>query len=275
MSTGAAAQRVATALPDDPKLRRALVACSIGLELDDLSAAAAIRLSTKDKPEASDLLWRLKSSVCVWERGDGTWKLLAKVRKEAIAEFSHEIEPDSAAEIQRRMIDAAERRAAHADISTQAGLYARRRAIVEGAYLKLWTRTRREQAGTELITLWNQENAGGQRAIARAMDHLTLDFSEHQSSAEVLLFRGMAAVDRDDRDRALGLFRSVIAIAADIRTKALGLFTYGQIEADRSRALDALGESGKLWTDAAHQERVRSAIESRSAQKAVRESTAN
>jgi hypothetical protein len=255
--------RIFTALPDDPALRRAIIGCSAALELDDESAMRVIHLTAGAIASGEQTLWQIKSSGWVWERPDGTWRLLDGVRREGLSRLEREVGTGIAAEIRSAMLQAASRRVERASGDSAAAVYARRRAILELSYLRLRGGRDVRDAAVDLRTLWLEESPGGKAALARAMDHLASDLPEQEYSAVVQFFRGISAEERGERERALNLLSAAASAARDSRHEdlpmaAVALLEYARIVAatDPDAARGSLEESGRLWRDRGHAQRI-------------------
>jgi uncharacterized protein YegL len=245
-------------LPMDPQLRRALIACSLALNLDDPTALAAIRTVIAQEEIARTMLWSIKSSGWVWDRSDGTWMLRDQVRREAASASDAELGQMTTAEIRSLMIQAADRKCSNIDDTSHLGAHAAFRACFEAALLRIQSDKDAQAGDHALFELWLKARPSARLAVSQSVEALIGGFVPTPTTAVTMLMRGYAALERHGTRESVRFFDAAAALARDARLAAVALVEYARLIASDNfeAARTALARSSKLWTDDAHQAEV-------------------
>jgi tetratricopeptide (TPR) repeat protein len=253
------AELYARLLGGDGQSRRALLACSAALRLDDKVAHEAVALVAQSNGSTDKLLQEIKSLACVWRRWDGSWHLNEEVRSYLADRLAVEVEEP----VQQRL---RELLAAHADgrlreLSPDGPLtaYRARATKIEAAFHKVLTPGRAEEGGRGFGQVWSEAKGTAKQATCEAVAHLSREVGRRLQRLpdEVLFLRGMSAYQRGDRRSAERDFEAVYKNGQPGEIYGIAAHLYGLLvkraevaeQAFRNgiRWLPTLAGQGQVW----------------------------
>ena len=229
----------------DDNARKALLACSAALNLNDDVARRAIALVAQSNGSTDTLLDRIKGLSCVWKQWDGTWYVAEDVRASLVDRLGAEVPSDVRNGLHELLADAADQRLLELVPDGQLFDYRVRACHLEAGYQQIQV-TRHEEAGAErLLTAWQQGRLEARDATAAAVDHLASDLERqgHRLPDQVLFLRGMAARSRRDWGRAELYFRMVWEHGQPGEIQAIAAHLFANLTRDRKAAEQALRDS--------------------------------
>jgi tetratricopeptide (TPR) repeat protein len=245
------AERYLDLLGHDEAPRKAFLACSAALRLDDDSARDAIALVAQSNGSTEALLGRIKGLGCVWKRWDGSWYLTDEVRTYLADRLSIEVPLEVRHRLRGVLAEHAERRLGAMAPDGAIGAYRARTTQIETAYQKALIPGREQEAGRELGEAWLQARGTAKPAMCDAVARIgdELEARRAELPDEVRFLRGMSAYQRGHRREAERDFRVVYGHGRPGTIYAIAAHLFGNLVRDRREAKRALHRS-LLWNPA-------------------------
>jgi len=229
----------------DDSARKALLACSAALSLDDEVARQAIEVVAQSNGTTVTLLKRIKSLGCVWRQWDGTWYVAEDVRPCLVDVLEQEVPAAIRVSLRETLAGAAEQRLRSLVADGQLATYRVRATRLEAGYQRTLTPGQEEAGAEEILESWKREGIEGKAATEAAVEHLAPELERHASFVppQVMFLRGMAARKRGDRANAERHFRAVWENGRPGYIFALAAHFFGNLTRDRMTAERALRDS--------------------------------
>jgi len=257
-STTHVAERYIGLLGGDDQARRALLACSAALRLDDEVAMEAISLVAQSNGSTGKLLGEIKGLACVWRQWDGTWYLAEEVRSYLADRFEAEVAPPIRKNLRELLAAHADRRAP--TFSPDGPLTAgRARATkIESAYQKTLTQGRAEEGGRDFGNVWSEAAGSAKSATCDAVAYLSVELDRRVKRLpdEVIFLRGMSAYQRGNRQDARRDFEAVYTNGRFGEIYATAAHLFGRLVRDPRTAERAFRDSLAWNSDPFHQAQV-------------------
>jgi len=242
----------------DEGARKALLACSAALSLDDDVARRAIALVAGSNGSADALLDRVKSLSCVWREWDGTWYVAEDVRAPLVDRLSGQIPAGMIDRLHELLAEAADRRLVGISPNGQLFDYRVRACHLEAGYHQIQVTGSEETGAERFLAAWQPANREGKDATAAAVDHLApeLERQGRPLPDPVLFLRGMAARTRKDWRRAEKYFRTVWERGRPGEIQAISAHLFGTLTRDQSAAERAFHQSLEWYPEPIHRGQV-------------------
>jgi RNA polymerase sigma factor (TIGR02999 family) len=252
-------ERYLQSLNDEPQVRKALLACSAALQLDDGTACAAIEVVAKSNGSTEALMHHVKNLGCVWKDKNELWRITEDVRRGLVVQLHQEVPEPVATTLHELLAARAELRALAGTSVDRANVYDHLQARFEAAYQRILNPADSATGGQQLAKLWEELEPAAALGIAKSIDYLASEFNQYLRVVpdEVVFLRGIAARDRRDKEAQEEYFAEVWnrgRVGHRSRIHALASRLYGKLIEDR----DPLGAENAFrssidWSKEAHE----------------------
>jgi|GEM_PF-6492251 len=243
-----AAERYIDLLGGGDQARRALLACSAALRLDDEVARQAISLVAQSNGSTDRLLEEIKSLACVWRQWDGTWYLAEEVRSYLADRLEAEVAAPIRTHLRELLAENADRRAQALSPDGPLTAFKARATQIEAAFHKVLTPGRAEEGGRELGEVWSESRGSAKTATCEAVAYLSRELGRRLGRLpdEILFLRGMSAYRQRNRQAARRDFEAVYRNGRPGEIYAIAAHLFGMLTMDSKIAERALRDA-ILW----------------------------
>jgi len=239
------AERYIDLLGGGAQARRALLACSAALRLDDEIAREAISLVGQSNGSTGRLLEEIKSLACVWRQWDGTWYLEEEVRSYLADQLEAEVDQPIRTRLRELLADHAGRRAQAFSPDGPLTAYKTRASKIDAAYQKVLTPGRIDEGSRDFGEVWSESNGSAKAATCEAVASLSPELGRRLGRLpdEILFLRGMSAYQRRNWPEAHRDFETVYGNGRPGEIYATAAHLFGRLTRDPRIAESAFRDS--------------------------------
>lgn len=189
------AERYLKLFEEDQQIRRALLACSAALQLDDETACKAVDLVAQTNGSSYMLVRRVKKLGCVWKEWNEYWHITEDVRRGLFGWLYRDLSELKIIELRELFAQAAASRAAKITSNDQAAAHERMVAKLEAAYQRLLIPKQTEEGAKQLAELWRQLPSAERETLALSVDYLAVELEQRLGRLpdEIIVLRRYAA----------------------------------------------------------------------------------